>query len=443
MRRRVVLLFLAMLSVVAVFTACEGDKPAQIFPWVWGGNNDPSVQRTTTPGEVGIFAENGAYTWWTNMLAVRFVGNKDQTYLSYVDEEGNMSVAAYNHETGEYTYNTLAKHEVDDHNSAGLAILPDGRILAVYTRHNKDRIVRWRISKNPEDITSFGKEKTVEGSKGITYAQLHRISDTEYRLLYRYTVKSWATRIYNYETGKWSDEQVWLTEGLGHHYYLWTQEDRTEGKINIFMTGHPKSGPDQNIRYGYFDADGILYTTGGKRVGEMIEEFNITVPNPRHFDIVYEAKEGEHTRLYDVSYMGEKVAVMYGISLEEGDTSKYYYAYYDEKAGEWVNNFICDSGRWLVSDNMYFDGVSFDKKDMQTIYVSRREGDLLRLEKWTTTDYGATWTSVLLDEATNPEEHILRPLIPYNAHDDMDVLYMKGYYPSYVKFDTNIMYYAD
>lgn len=441
-KKRLILLFLVMVSIITLFAGCDESEEFETFPWVWGSANDPSGERTTAAGEIGVFAENGGYTWWTNMLAFRHVGTKDQTYLSYVDEEGNMCLASYNHETKEYAYFKLAQHEIDDHNSAGVMVLPDGRLLAVYTRHNKDKLIRWRISKKPEDITSFGEEQSVSSKNYITYAQLHRISDTEYRIIYRYAMKSWATRVYNCETDKWTNEYVWFTEGLKRQYYMWTQEDREEGKFNIFMTGHPNNGPDQNIRYGYFTADGSIYTTGGKYVGDMDEELTIHKPDPRDFDIVYEAKEGEHTRLYDVSFMGEKVGVLYGVHQDGELNSKYYYAYYDETAKAWVNNYVCESGEALVSANMYFGGMSFDKKNMQNLYVTRCVEGISRLEKWTTTDYGATWTTTLIEEAPEGVD-LLRPLIPYNAHEDFDVLYMKGNYPSYIGYDTNIMYYAD
>ena len=443
MKKKILTSLLMILMAAAMLCGGCGNREYEIFPWVWGSSNNPSGKRTTEAGEIGVFAKNGAYTWWTNMQAFRYVGNKDQTYLSYVDEEGGRRIASYNHKTGKFANFKLAQYEVDDHDSAGIMVLPDGRLLAVYVRHNKDKIIRWRISKRPEDVTSFGEEYEITCGEAITYAQLHRISDTEYRILYRYKMKNWATRVYDCEKKEWSVETVWFTEGKGKQYYMWTQEDREEGKFNIFMTGHPKNGPDQNIRYGYFTADGGVYTTGGTKVGDMNDELAIAVANPRDFDIVYEAKEGEHTRLYDVSFMGEKVGVLYGVSQGDEQYSKYYYAYYDDVAGKWVNNYICDSGKVMVAANMYYGGMIFDKKDMQTLYVCRREGERCRIEKWKTTDYGATWTSELIEEAANDDEEILRPLSPYNAHEDMDVLYMKGNYPSYVKYDTDIVFYAD
>lgn len=439
MRKKVLIpIVFCVLCIACLCSSCSEKT------WNWGVKTDPSGKRTTTPGETSILAEDGCYTWWTDMLAVRYVGKKDQTYVSYVDEYGALSIAAYNHETGEVVRGEVAKFKlIDDHNSAGLAVLPNGKILAVYNKHNADKKIRWKVSKNAEDVTSFGKEQYVECENKVTYAQLHRISYEEYRIFYR-AMNGWGTRVYNWVDDEWSEEVTWLKETKGGQFYLYTQEDAETGKINVFMTGHPKSGYDQNIRYGYFTTDGDICNMDGTVIGNLNKQAK-EILTPREFvDVVYEAGSDDHTRLYDIAYMGEKLGVMYGVGIGSEDTSKYYYAYYDAESGKWVNNFICDSGKWLVEGNMYFGGVSYDKKDMQTIYVSRREGGLNRLEKWKTTDYGATWQTVaVIDEGTRDSHVNMRPIVPYNAHDDIDVIYIKGLYPAYSKFNTDLMIYAD
>ena len=435
---------LALVCGICVTYILTEPKAKTIPAWSWGTKLDPSGESVAKRGEITTFAPDGCYTWWTNALALRHVGSKDQTYLSYVNEFGQMSLASYNHETGAFAYTTLADYERDDHNSAALTVLPNNKILAVYARHSKDHVIRWRISDKPEDITSFGPEQTMNSAGSVTYIQLHRISDTEYRIFYRYDMSSWATRVYNWVEDTWTEEIVWLFENQGKQYYLWTQEDKEVGKINVFMTGHPVNAPDQNIRYGYFDANGDIYTTGDKLIGTLTQEEKGFTPSPRDFDIVYEAQDGEHTRLYDVSFMGDEVAVMYGVGLD-GNNSKYYYAYYDDAEGKWVNNFICKSGKAAVTGNMYFGGVSFDKKDMTTIYVTRRDdNERFCLEKWKTNDYGATWEVIeVIDSVESRLETIMRPIIPYNTHDDIDVIYIRGKYPTYLTYDTDIVFYAD
>ena len=55
--------------------------------WDWGTSQDPSDNRSLAAGESHLFGKEGCYTWWTNALALRFVGEKDQTYLSFVNED--------------------------------------------------------------------------------------------------------------------------------------------------------------------------------------------------------------------------------------------------------------------------------------------------------------------------------------------------------------------
>ena len=66
--------------------------------WTWGTELNASANRTTEPGVPKVFAKDGAYTWWTNALALRYVGQKDKTYLSYVNENGQMSVTSLDHD---------------------------------------------------------------------------------------------------------------------------------------------------------------------------------------------------------------------------------------------------------------------------------------------------------------------------------------------------------
>lgn len=123
------------------------------------------------------------------------------------------------------------------------------------------------------------------------------------------------------------------------------------------------------------------------------------------------------------------------------DNCSYKYCYYDEENSKWFVETITDSGKAAVAGNRYFGGVSFDKKDMQTVYVSKENKGTWTIEKWITNDYGKSWTNNVID--TSDKDVLIRPIIPYNAHDDIDVLYMKGKYPTYLTYDTDIFSYAD
>ena len=430
---------LITLSIIYIPKIYEGEMFMKKEKWTWGTELNDSTQRTTKAGEPKVFAKNGAYTWWTNALALRYVGEKDKTYVSYVNEEGQMSVTSLDHKTEKYDTFTLANFEKDDHNSAALGILPDGRILAVYARHSADKLIRWRISE-VEDITNFTEEKTITSAGSVTYIQLHRVGDTKYRIFYRYSMNNWATRVYDYSTDSWTEEVVWLNEPNGGQYYLWTQADKVRGKINVFMTCHPTNGKDQAIRYGYFDVEGNIYTSDGKVIGDINTNKAMKL-TPRDFEAVYEPEDSKlRTRLFDTSFMGDKVACMFGV-FTGPDNCSYKYCYFEEETGQWVLETVTDSGEAAVRGNHYFGGISFDKKDMRTVYVSRENKGVWSIERWVTSDYGKTWTSTVLD--TSDKDVLIRPIIPFNAHEDIDVIYMKGKYPTYLTYDTDLVSYAD
>ena len=379
---------------------------------------------------INTLVEDGAYTWWTNALSLRYVGDYDKTYISYVNKSGQMTVTSIEANIRESFI--LADYERDDHNSAALATLPGGRILAIYTRHSADNLIRWRIS-NKEDIRSFTKEKQISSKGSVTYIQIHRISEYEYRIFYRYSMNNWATRIYDYRSDSFTEEKVWLNEAYGGQYYLWTQEDKEKGKINIVMTCHPTNGKDQNIRYGYFDKEGNI-CTNKKILGNLNEENKLS---PRDFEIVYEPEEGTRTRLYDLSFKGQKIGCLFGI-FTSAYNSQYMYAYYDK--GKWTVEKVSESGSAAVLGNHYFGGISFSKNDMQTLYLSREKEGKWTIEKWETKDFGKSWISKVLDSSAN--EVLIRPTLPFNTKDKIEVIYMKGQYPSYHTYDTKLVAYS-
>ena len=69
--------------------------------------------------------------------------------------------------------------------------------------------------------------------------------------------------------------------------------------------------------------------------------------------------------------MGDKVACLFGVFTGPENCS-YKYCY-EASTGEWVLETVTDSGWAAVPGNRYFGGISFDKKDMQTLYVSKEK----------------------------------------------------------------------
>lgn len=78
----------------------------------------------------------------------------DRTYMGWVEDSGDIVIAQYDHNTD--TYDRVVIHEKlesDDHNNPAVVVLPDGRIMAVYTMHTNEPYMYFRVTKEPEDIT--------------------------------------------------------------------------------------------------------------------------------------------------------------------------------------------------------------------------------------------------------------------------------------------------
>ena len=116
-------------------------------------------------GELVNLNDNGAWSWFMDERAiahdgklivgsVRAVGD----FRSGRDDPhwGNVEVAVHDLQTGHTGRVVLHEHfEQDDHDGPAFLALPDGRLLAAYTRHGTDLEIYFRHSA-PRDPLTWG-----------------------------------------------------------------------------------------------------------------------------------------------------------------------------------------------------------------------------------------------------------------------------------------------
>src|SRR5262249_7405019 len=120
---------------------------------------------------------------------------------------GGVDVATFDIATGSRSRFQLSDIDEDDHNAAGLMILPNGKYLAMYSNHGNtamgDYLSRYRISVNPHDSSSWTAEQsfnwqTVTGWDVNPNAN-NRVS--YHNLFYLPNDNSGAGRIYDFSRG--------------------------------------------------------------------------------------------------------------------------------------------------------------------------------------------------------------------------------------------------
>src|SRR5699024_3623295 len=131
---------------------------------------------------------NEIWSWWMYPQAIF---DQSMTFFGSVDNKGVVSVNSFNHMTREHKRTELFQGTADDHNSASVNILDNGRVIVFYCTHNKDSIIRYRVSDEPYDITSLGAEKQENMTQNITYMQSHVDGSGRVHLFTRRANKGW------------------------------------------------------------------------------------------------------------------------------------------------------------------------------------------------------------------------------------------------------------
>src|SRR5690606_33166153 len=129
--------------------------------------------------EIIQIAPNGAWTWFNDERAIRL--SNGNLLVGYVRDDGNVAVTNLDprvQERAEMVLSGAGAVEFDDHNNPSLTLLPDGRVLAVYSRHHTDTHFFWRISHNadPRSSADWSEERVKEVGARNTYANTFRLS---------------------------------------------------------------------------------------------------------------------------------------------------------------------------------------------------------------------------------------------------------------------------
>ena len=147
------------------------------------GIDEVSQSQNQVIGELIIFNEDGAYTWFQDERAIISDGKIiiGSVASGNIDSNrtGDIEVVTYDLSTGITQLSELHHNlEYDDHDSPALLVRQDGRYLAVYSTHSGTHplanTVHYRISTNPYDSTSWGPELTFVPSNNskLSYSKL-------------------------------------------------------------------------------------------------------------------------------------------------------------------------------------------------------------------------------------------------------------------------------
>ena len=387
------------------------------------------------------YAADGAWCWFADPRAIYNKGEKELTYVSYLTSTGNVIISAYDHATKVVTETTIRESlNINDHANPSLLILPDNKIMIFYSMHNDEQSVKYRISENPEDITSWGEEQHIYVPAGetYTYPNVAMLSDESNRIyVFLRGLGYNPTMVTSDDLGKTWSEPIQIMS-IGARPYVKTTSNGKDRIHITFTDGHPRNEAENHVYYACIK-DGAYYKADGTKIKDITEG----MLEPTEADLVYDASAGRGWT-WDIAYDANDNPVIVHTALPSETDHRYRYAKWD--GTQWLNNEICTGGKWFPEtkpgtteeEPHYSGGVILDSEDPTIAYVSRPTNDVFEIEKYWTADGGQTWSSEAI--TSNSNFNNVRPIVPRNHKaGELDVLWMYNeYYQRYTNYKTSI-----
>jgi hypothetical protein len=386
---------------------------------------------------------DGAWCWIGDPRAVYHEGEHRRTYVGWVNAQGDVRVASYDHDTGEAVTTTVREDlQRDDHANPSLLVRPDGHLVVFYSGH-PGRWMIYRVSERPEDVSEWGKEATVapftSDVRGHTYPAPGRLPG-EGGATYMF----WRGPGYDVmfstsdDAESWSEAVPFLDNGDDRPYAKLAVD--ADGAIHFALTdGNPAEVPTNSIYYVRLAGDRLTTADGV----ELARTDDLPL-RPVECEVVFDAvREGVSGWIWDIAVDSDGRPVIVYAAFPAEDDHRYRYARWNGRS--WSDHEITAAGGWFPTvrrgaqrfTTHYSGGLALDHADPSVVYLSRDVGGVFEIERWVTSDEGASWTSRAI--TANSAKNNVRPFVPRGgAGDGPRVIWMHGDYVDWKDYGTSL-----
>ena len=387
----------------------------------------------------------GAWSWFTNPRAVYHSGTYERTYVGSVSTSGSIVVTQYTHTTGDITQTTVtASLEADDHDHAALLVRPsDSKLVAFYSKHNADTSLRYAVSTNAEDATAWGSESTTTFSGRVTYANPIIVADDS-NACYVFSRIEEGTGDFRWSYKRTTDYSTWGSEvevwdGGATQSYMHVAKNGT-GRIDFFASdGHPSTNGNTSLYHFYAAWDSGTSSLKWYNSGGTEQTLPMT---PSNATLIYDGSGGQDGWNHQIAIDGSgypRVLFQKRVSATGTGDMRIMFARWNGSA--WTTPVeITAAGGYVYSSEPAYCGVScFDGSDLNTVYLGKEVSGVYEIQKWVTSDTGATWSKDA-DITTGgvSGQPNFRPFSPLGHTGRLACLWTSGVYTSYTNYRMNI-----
>lgn len=401
-------------------------------------------------------APNGAWCWFQDERAIVDTRNPANPLLlvgtvssgpNGHPESGDIDVLWRNLRTSEQGVFELANRlERDDHNGAAFYIRPDGRYLAMYSKHSSDKLTRWRVSSKPGDPTHWEAAQSLKSEGGnVCYNNIYCLpSDRAGQGRLYCFIRSHGLHpnvLVSTDHGLTWSRAGKLVEG-GYTRYAADQD-----KIHVTITnGHPHNS-DNSLYHGHV-VDGQLYNSTGSLVDESI--FDDQAVTPEKLTPIFEPGTEFNGVVFhrawntdvELDRQGNPVVVFTARANDDRQRHHFFYARFD--GSRWHTNEIARAGGYLYEGQWDYTGLAaIDPDDVNTVVISTeinpstdQSTSHYELYRGRTRNGGISWEWDAITAASSVDN--LRPIIPAWNADQTLLLWMRGNYFTFRNWDTQI-----
>ncbi len=417
------------------------------------GLRAPAAARLAEPR---VLCEDAGWCWFQDERAValderRIVFGSVANGRGVPERQGDVQATEWDTVTGQcVTVELQDRLERDDHDAPAFLVQPDGRLLAAWCGHGKDRVLRTRISAAPGDATAWSpmveSDMALGSGHGITYANLHRLDGA---LVCLSRAEGWNPTVFVAEDDQgtsWRNAGR-LLAGPGRPYANYTSR---AGRLHFVVTEQHPRDFDNGLYHAQTDATGDICATTGEALGAW------GTLAPQQCTAIFRGAPDAVAWPCDLELdaRGQPVAV-FSVQVDGrgeprgagGLDHRFWYARFDGE--RWQAHEMAFAGTRLYAGEDDYTGLCcLCPQDPSVVFVStdadpqtgaplvsaedgRRHRELFMGK---TRDGGQTfaWTAITRD---SPADN-LRPIAPRWHPGRCALLWLRGEYRSYTDYDT-------
>lgn len=396
-------------------------------------------------------AQEGAWCWFADPRATHYeneAGTINMSYVGYIDVHGNVKATQYNFLTGEKNDVLVRSYfQPDDHNNPTFLVLPDERVLIIYSRHTDEPAFYYRISRKPGDITDLGEEKCLKTKNNTTYPSPFLMSDdpTHWYLCWRGI--GWHPTMGRLTLPDENDDVRFdwgpyqMVQSTGARPYAKYYSNGRDKLYVTYTTGHPDN---EQPNWVYFNV--ININKGGEPTLEDIKGNKLsTIKNgtfavnktadykSKYPNTVVDAPSNLRDWVWQIALDKQDRPCIAMVKINGGKSQhEYYYAKWTGSA--WRLTDLADGGGKFHPSNTeycYSGGEALDPQNPNIIYLSiptvGQYGKVHEIWKYTLDDNGKITAK---DQITrNSQKNNVRPFVlPGSQGSPLRLSWMYGDY---------------